>query len=188
MKRTHDTAYADNPGAGQSKRPKAFQACAACRRSKVRCESIDDGPVTVPPITRCRRCKTLNQSCSFETSTPVIGTQTAPNNVSSVIRNSSSGAEIPNYIDPPAAVISFEHNAAPTARRQQVALGDDPGRLEVPWGMLRLGGSDCLAAPVLALHIAVRTKHSDEPLSRSSSGESLTAILSEAQIAQLVDM
>lgn len=101
---------------------------------------------------------------------------------------SSVGAATPASIRFPDATFSSEHGAASAARRLQSASSDDPGHMEVPWGMLRIGELDCLAVPVLALHIAMRTNQSDGSLSRGSPGESLTAILSEAQITQLTDM
>jgi hypothetical protein len=158
------------------------QACTACRRSKVRCESIEDGAITVLPMTRCRRCRTINQSCSFEKSGPAIGSSIAPGNLSSAIPHSPASIRFPD------ATFSSEHGAASATRRLQSASSDDPGHMEVPWGMLRIGELDCLAVPVLALHIAMRTDQSDGSLSRGSPGESLTAILSEAQITQLTDM
>lgn len=189
MKRGHGTepAHGDNPG--QTKRPKAFQACTACRRAKVRCESIDGGPVTLPSITRCRRCKNINQPCSFENAIP--GSPTAPDNHSSVTLHANGGrttSRSPSSIDSPTTVISSQHSAGPATRRLEGAISDDPGHMEVPWGMLRVGGLDCLAAPVLALHIAMRTNQSDGALPRGSPAESLTAILSEARIAQLMNL
>lgn len=185
MKRTHDTepAHGDNPG--QAKRPKALQACTACRRAKVRCESIDGGPVTLPSITRCRRCKNINQPCSFENAIP--GSPTAPDNHSSVILHANGGrttSRSPPSIHSPVTVISSEHSAGPATRRLEDAISDDPGHMEVPWGMLRVGGLDCLATPVLALHTAMQTNQSDGALP----GESLAAILSEARIAQLTNL
>jgi hypothetical protein len=47
-------------------RPKSVQACASCKKSKVRCEILDDITQETIQTIRCHRCKILQMQCSFE--------------------------------------------------------------------------------------------------------------------------
>src|SRR5712672_503109 len=51
-----------------TKRVKAGQACASCRKHKTRCELIGSASY----LSRCHRCNVLSISCSFETNAPPI--------------------------------------------------------------------------------------------------------------------
>ncbi|KAF5344908.1 hypothetical protein D9758_011535 [Tetrapyrgos nigripes] len=47
-------------------RPKSVPACASCKKSKVRCEILDDITQECIQKVRCHRCKTLQLQCSYE--------------------------------------------------------------------------------------------------------------------------
>lgn len=166
-----------NPPAGsdesQHKKPKALQACANCRRSKVRCQSANDTEdsesVSWPRKIACRRCTSLGISCSF-TESSRSSTSVGPEE--SVGSGSGSSDSIRHVTMSLAESIESVRNQ------------------EVPWGKLDKGDFDYSAAPIIALEIAIRQGHSDgtSSLGVGDLGDRLDDILSDGQRHDLLNL
>ena len=176
MKRSHqnipDPSASSNEG--RSKKPKALQACLNCRRSKVRCQTLDsEGSISWPSKIACRRCTSLNISCSFaETNNPPLD--------SYIPTDDTLHSE-------PGSSTSIHHVPMTLAENIESIRNQD-----IPWDELDKGVFDYTTSPVVALEIAIRRKYSPGSTSigigDDSGSNRLDDILSDAQKYELLNL
>ncbi|KAK0461657.1 uncharacterized protein EV420DRAFT_120983 [Desarmillaria tabescens] len=201
MKRSGEEAGADaNNASPKPKRRKASQACASCRRHKTRCELPEDiGSNSDCRIQlRCHRCKVLNIECSFQTSNII--------HVKSKINSASmSTILLPATLDPSEVSTSTPTStqeapreappSAPVASARELTVEDLLPSSQSPMGPIPVPGSfDWTAAPMLAIRELANQRESKTTQARSSSSsnqssdESLSSILTSAQITWLLEI
>ncbi|KAK6974954.1 hypothetical protein R3P38DRAFT_3128742 [Favolaschia claudopus] len=192
-----------------TKRTKASQACASCRRQKSRCEII---PVDVravagaPVVIRCHRCKTLDIQCSFETSELIHfsprtivqssppASSSSPTVVSPLQSSNNAGlttlatvaSSRPNVEEGPSSV-----PAAANVPHITGSFGMRPEDL-VPTAATPIWGSisrlDWTATPMLAIQELIRCPRTDAAARVLPSAEKLSDILSSAEITSLLEI
>ncbi|KAK7042474.1 hypothetical protein R3P38DRAFT_2890671 [Favolaschia claudopus] len=189
-----------------TKRTKASQACASCRRQKSRCEII---PVDVravagaPVVIRCHRCKTLDIQCSFETSelihfSPRAIVQSSPASSSSppTSSNLNSNAGLttlatvassrPNVEEGPSSVpaaVNVPHITGSFGMRPEDLV---PTASTPIWGSIsRL---DWTATPMLAIQELIRCPRTEAAARVLLGAEKLSDILSSAEITSLLEI
>lgn len=198
MKRA-SPASSDSPA---TKRSKASQACASCRRQKSRCEILDVRTHPGAPVSiRCHRCKVLGIQCSFETSDlihflpkPTATTPTQQGASPSTVSDEPSPPEYESYggLNTLATVASSRPNVEPvTVNSIPSRYGMLPEDL-VPTATTPIWGCvsrvDWTATPMLAIQEMVRCPRTDHAGPELPSGGRLADIVSPPEITSLLEM
>ncbi|KAJ7264897.1 hypothetical protein B0H12DRAFT_1321323 [Mycena haematopus] len=185
-----------------SKRTKASQACALCRRQKSRCEILHlSHPPGAPVAIRCHRCKVLGVECSFENSdfihfSPQATSHTSPTETSSSPAPATSSSflvqESDGGLNTLATVASSRPNAeetpATSALKQYGIILEDivPTETTPVWGSL--SRVDWTATPMLAIQELVRCSSDQDPSLQLPNGSRLSDILSPPEITSLLEI
>ncbi|KAJ7130302.1 hypothetical protein C8R44DRAFT_775290 [Mycena epipterygia] len=185
-----------------TKRSKASQACASCRRQKSRCEILDVRTHPGAPVSVCcHRCKVLGIECSFETSDlihflpkPTATTPTHQGASPSTVSDESSPPEYESYggLNTLATVASSRPNVEPaTVNSIPSRYGMLPEDL-VPTATTPIWGCvsrvDWTATPMLAIQEMVRCPRTDHAGPELASGGRLADIVSPPEITSLLEI
>lgn len=182
MKRASGSQESPSSGSGpHTKKAKASQACASCRKAKTRCELLDDPR---SGTLRCHRCRVIGTECSFETA-DIIHFIPKEKSVIETHTHSQTIVVAPLSFADLDEVTSESQNEASTGRRLQPEdLVPSPG---VPWGFV--DRQDWTASPMLAIQeVACFPQPIDPGNTDKRVGELLSNILTATEIASCLDM
>lgn len=167
-----------------------LQACANCRKHKVRCDppSREEGTTS---SRKCHRCKVLDLPCSFgdSDSLPPPSTSTQPTaSTSNIVSRPSSASTSASRSSPSHA--QQPPSLPPVAFARALTPESLLPKSEEPWGVPADGSVfDWTAMPLLAISEMTRPKAPTLRATAPNVGDvSIETVLTHEQITYLLDM
>jgi hypothetical protein len=168
------------------RKPRALQACTACRKQKARCEVLQHSPDGSP--SSCHRCIVVGIVCSYVEGSPTTPTQDARFEASASRSRSGSTASVYDF-GTMVSSSSYVRAATPsipmtpTFVATHLAIG--------PLGFFKFMAGDLtgwLKAPLDVIYDVIKRPLQDQPPPATYSDTDLSDILTQGEVEHLLNV